>query len=127
MTNDARTMTDGPFVTVVFEDPREGETPESLEAKLHAARAADATRLGAAVRTFATASLDPRAKLPAFATIFEHAASALDVTSLTEVGTLPVGKGTFRLRNVMPGSADSCDARGMLIGITDCGDVARID
>lgn len=127
MANDARTMTDGPFVTVVFEDPRDGASPDSFESKLHTARSADASRLGATVRTFATATLDPRAKLPAFATIFEHDASSLDVTSLTDVGTSSVGTGCFRLRNVMPGSADSCEARGMLIGITDCGDMARID
>jgi hypothetical protein len=130
MGEDARIMPDS-FVTLVLEDsPRtpEGAPPDAagVAARLLVARTADALRLGATVRCFESAALDPKADLAAFVSVFEHGASSADLESLTDAGTSLRGAGCYALRNVMPGSEAASEATGMLVGLTDCSDEARL-
>lgn len=119
-------MTNATYVTLVLEDALANNTQAQAEADLPEARARDAARLGASVRCFASAPLDPKADLAGFVSIFEHADASLDVSTLTGAGTSLRASASYRLRNVMPGSASACDAAGMLVGLTDCSDASEL-
>jgi hypothetical protein len=134
MREDAATMPQTSFTTLVLEDLLTDVDPAdrsaavaAASARLVEARQADAARLGATVRCYATAALDPKADLATFVSIFEEGSAGFDPDQLSDAGTRLRNTARYRLRNVMPGSAESSEATGVLVGITDCSDDARLD
>ncbi len=111
--------------TLLLED---GDLPADALSALVREREAWARRVGRALVCFTSAPLDPRAPPPSLLTVVDGAA----LEGEDGLNGLPTAEGlvrreqsTFRLLGRVAGSTDGADARGLLVGLTDCGDDAR--
>lgn len=114
------------FVTLVLESKADGWDESSFAA----ARRSDGTRLGVSVETYAYAPLREGSVGPELVTVLHHEGPLPEDLGLSDAGSKDPRIGTYVHRNEVVGSVpleEAPRAGGLLLGITDCGDPARID
>lgn len=111
-------------IELLFED---GTLDEAALGRIFAQRAGAATRVGATLRAFVAAPIDARAQTPLSLTVIEGAGGALAASLPGDPGLTTVLHGRFRFLRDVDGSQGDAETKGLLIGLTDCADPARID
>lgn len=114
------------FVTLLLESRAEGFDPATYAS----IRAADASRLGIRAESFVYAPLREGATGPELVTILHHEGPLPAELDLAPAGTRDLRTGCYVHLREVPGSLpldEAPKARGLLLGITDCGDPARLE
>lgn len=114
------------FVTLVFESKAEGFDADAFAR----ARLADAARFGIVAEVYLAAPLREPHEGPDLLTLFRHEGPLPAELELTPAATRDPKVGSYVHRNEVAGSTPLEDAprsTGLLLGLTDCGDMDRID